>query len=158
MRKIGIYLDMGMAQGIEDGSNSAINSVNTMARRMIDALGILDEDKLEIHPRIVPVIDQNDVNRKAALLNSLFGLAPSSGVLSVVDGINYRSRSNSNRGTLKESIDKLSSKIDKIDNLGVTYQQNNYSPKALSSAEIYRKTKSQLSKYKNHYDGTSQLL
>jgi hypothetical protein len=121
-------------------------------------LGILDEDKLEIHPRIVPVIDQNDVNRKAALLNSVFGLSPSSGVLSVVDGINYRSRSDSNRGTLKESIDKLSSKIDKIDNLGVTYQQNNYSPKALSTAEIYRKTKSQLSVYKSKNSNGGNLL
>lgn len=158
MRQIGIYLDMGMAQGIEDGSKSAINSVDTMARRMIDALGILDEDELEIHPRIVPIIDQNDVNRKMALLNSVFGSAPSSGVLSAIDGINYRSRLGSDRGTLKESIDKLSSKIDEIDNLGVTYQQNNYSPKALSTAEIYRKTKSQLSVYKSKKSNGGNLL
>ena len=52
-----------------------------------------------------------------------------------------------NNYKLAESVDNLAGKIDAIDpdNFGTTFNQYNNSPKALSTATIYRQTKNQIS-------------
>ena len=162
MAEVGYYLNLGLAKGIEDDSKYGKNAALELSRSILGILENLDDDNLEINPRIVPVVDTTDALNKMQLLNSEFGSIPTSYVLDTISRIGQNG-SNSNYGNsirVSNAIDRLSNKIDSIDpsNFGVTYQQNNYSPKALSTAEIYRKTKSQLSRYKNKNNSGGYFL
>ena len=162
MAKVGYYLNLGLAKGIEDDSKYGKNAALELSRSILGILENLDDDNLEINPRIVPVVDTTDALNKMQLLNSEFGSIPTSYVLDTISriGQNGLSSSYGNSVRVSAAIDRLSNKIDSIDpdNFGVTYQQNNYSPKALSTAEIYRKTNSQLSRYKNKNSNGGYLL
>lgn len=162
MAEVGYYLNLGLAKGIEDDSKYGKNAALELSKSILGILENLDDDNLEINPRIVPVVDTTDALNKMQLLNSEFGSIPNSYVLDTISRIGQNG-SNSNYGNsirVSNAIDRLSNKIDSIDpsNFGVTYQQNNYSPKALSTADIYRKTKSQISRYRvNNSNGGSIL-
>ena len=162
MIKTAGFMVRGLSKGFEKDSKLAVDSVTVLCDSVWDAINSISDPSIEIHPKIVPVVDSTDALDKLALLNSNFANQPSSYVMGMVDTVSQISQNGTNMSmvSLRDAIDNLGNKIDSIDpeNFGVTYQQNNYSPKALSSAEIYRKTKSQLSKYKSHYNGTSQLL
>ena len=151
MEKIGGYVTLGFANGIADGASSVYNSMD-LIYRSIDYLSSLDEDDLAIHPVIQPVIDMDDMYDKIALLNSAFANQPSSYVMGTVDSINSALGQNgvgsaAVMANMKNSIDTLAGKIDAIDpdNFGTTFNQYNNSPKALSTATIYRQTKNQIS-------------
>ena len=162
MIKTAGFMVRGLSKGFEKDSKLAVDSVTVLCDSVWDAINSISDPSIEIHPKIVPVVDSTDALDKLALLNSNFANQPSSYVMGMVDTVSQISQNGTNMSmvSLRDAINNLGNKIDSIDpeNFGITYQQNNYSPKALSSAEIYRKTKSQLSKYKSHYNGTSQLL
>ena len=50
---------------------------------------------------------------------------------------------------ITEAISKLSDKIDTLDAGSTTFNQYNTSPKALSTADIYRQTRNQISMAKS---------
>lgn len=161
MAQIGGYLISGLAKGITDDSQVK-NSVLDVGTTVTKMLSSLSADDFSMELKIVPVIDQTALNERLSLLNSAYANTPSFDVLGRINSVTHAMSQNGGGSSalIKESIDRLSNKIDSInpDNFGVTYQQNNYSPKALSTAEIYRKTKSQLSIYKSKNSNGGTLL
>ena len=161
MIDVGKYLNEGLAKGISEDSKYAEDSAFALSNSVLSIIETINANDFEIHPRIVPIVDTNDALNKMELLNSEFGSMPSSYVMSRIGSIGQNGIGISNNSSaVIGAINRLSDKIDSIDpdKFGVTYQQNNYSPKALSSAEIYRKTKSQLSMYRNKNSNGGNLL
>ena len=163
MRKLGAYLSEGFGRGISDEASFAKSSVELLCSSVVKAIDTISDSDIEINPRIVPVIDSTDAMNKLAMLNSDIASRPSDYVLNEVGSISQKAQNGAALGAsyqLADAVNRLSDKIDSIDpeNFGITYQQNNYSPKALSTADIYRKTNSQLSRYKSKISNGGSIL
>ena len=153
MFKIGEYMVEGLTNGITSAA-TGLNSAFSLVDRAIDYLQTLGSEGIEIKVKVTPVIDVADFNAKMEQLQSQYGSAPSDETLNTVANLNAsigQNGVNSSAAKLSDAVKTLSNKIDSIDpnNFGVTYQQNNYSPKALSTATIYRQTKNQISLARN---------
>lgn len=153
MFEIGEYMVQGLINGVTS-SATALNEAFTLVNRAIDFLKVLGEEGVEIKVRVTPVIDTTALNAKLSALQSDYASTVPSGVLNKIDSVGAsigQNGVNSSAAKLSDAVKTLSNKIDSIDpnNFGVTYQQNNYSPKALSTATIYRQTKNQISLARN---------
>ena len=139
--KIGEYAVLGLANGLrecsyiseqasEDVGNNALNNLNSIIRNMYD---IITSD-MDFQPTIRPVLDLSGVEAEAVKLNTMFSRQQAM-------QINSSMTSRGISGSQNRSNDPVA---------GNTYQftQNNYSPKALSSSEIYRQTNNQFSRFK----------
>ena len=166
MYQVGEYMVQGLVNGIV-ASATELDKAFTLVNQAINFLQQLGDQGIEIQVKVTPVIDTSTFSAKLAEVQTSMGFDTGS-VLSdaTLNTINRVASQLSQNGSKRASselvgaVAKLSEKIDSIDpsNFGITYQQNNYSPKALSTGEIYRKTRNQLSRYKNRYDGNSGLL
>ena len=133
MAEQGMYIDLGVAKGIDDNANAVRSSVISLGKETMKAMqealyNLVDEDE---QPVIRPVLDLSDVKKSARHIGAIFGDSYAiAGSLSSGLGYNQNGIINSKSG-----------------NGGVVnnYTQNNYSPMALSRADIYRDTKSLLS-------------
>ena len=133
MAEQGMYIDLGVAKGIDDNANAVRSSVISLGKETMKAMqealyNLVDEDE---QPVIRPVLDLSDVKKSARHIGAIFGDSYAiAGSLSSGFGYNQNGIINSKSG-----------------NGGVVnnYTQNNYSPMALSRADIYRDTKSLLS-------------
>ena len=133
MAEQGMYIDLGIAKGIDDNANAVRSSVIYLGKETMKAMqealyNLVDEDE---QPVIRPVLDLSDVKKSARHIGAIFGDSYAiAGSLSSGFGYNQNGIINSKSG-----------------NGGVVnnYTQNNYSPMALSRADIYRDTKSLLS-------------
>ena len=134
--EIGRYVDEGfiigmesyagrVADATEDLGRSAINSMSNTVKNISDAIN----DNIDAQPTIRPVLDLTNVESGAGRLNSMLSRTRA---MTISASMNRRIDSEIQNGTAST---------------GNTYQftQNNYSPKALSSIEIYRQTKNQFS-------------
>lgn len=146
MARIGEFAGMGFANGFKPFVEVAGGIGNKMGTSAVDgvrmavaAINTLDDD-FTIKPRIVPVIDTKAMSDNMRILNQ--GFKTSSAVVAQIDGINAR------------IVDAQMAKYPQSQNgvntgANVTLNQYNYSPKALSSIDIYRQTRNQLSRLKN---------
>lgn len=146
MARIGEFAGQGFANGFKPFVEVAGGIGNKMGTSAVDgvrmavaAINTLDDD-FTIKPRIVPVIDTKAMSDSARILNQ--GFKTSSAVVAQIDGINAR------------IVDAQMAKYPQSQNgvntgANVTLNQYNYSPKALSSIDIYRQTRNQLSRLKN---------
>lgn len=73
------FIPLGVAEGIDDGSTSAISSVTVLGSALIDAImgsmamvSAVADDEFEITPYIRPVVDLSDVKNASGLMNSVF--------------------------------------------------------------------------------------
>ena len=125
--QMGEYAAEGLALGVQDKSDFAVDSVTSMAKQTIaaatEALAAAIENDYA-SPVIAPVLDLSNVADGASRINSMFG---------------------NNRIGVDGEIQNGEAQTS-----GVTYNytQNNYSPKPLSRIEIYRQTRNQLSTLK----------
>jgi tape measure domain-containing protein len=137
----------GLIRGFEDASpgiwrasakvgDEALESLRASLSHVPDILSEIDAQ-----PTIRPVLDLSDVRKGAAFLN---GMMPGSHRISV--GAAYSNAKEASAG-YKANQDAFSTGF-VAHHTEVNYTQNNTSPKALSSAEIYRQTSNQLSKAK----------
>lgn len=139
-KEIGKFFDKGLSLGIDSNTNIVENSSENLAQKAINSmkdtiLSICDviESDVDIEPTIRPVLELSDVINGAEEINGLF----------------------SQRQAMKISA-SMNSKIpngntsngETVGNTYVTYdiEQNNYSPKELSRADIYRDTKNLMSR------------
>ena len=149
MERIGRYIIEGLANGLNKTAYMIEDSMESV-NRAIAYLQTLGEEGIDLNVRVTPVIDMADFNAKISALQSSASSMLSSDVLGTVDTINA-TMSQNGAGTaekqLTDAVKTLTNKVDSInpDNFGVTYQQINNSPKALSTATIYRQTKNQIS-------------
>ena len=74
------YIPLGISEGVNSESTSAITSVTVLGDALINAImqsmamvsTIADED-FELMPRITPVVDMSNVNSAAGSMNGMFG-------------------------------------------------------------------------------------
>ena len=166
MYQVGEYMVQGLVNGIV-ASSTELDKAFTLVDKAIDLLQQLGDEGIDIQVRVTPVIDTTDFATKLASAQASAGVNTgsllSNATLNTIDQVASKLGQNGVRNSNSElvgAVSKLSDKIDSIDpsNFGVTYQQNNYSPKALNTGEIYRKTKSYISRYRSKNTNGGNLL
>lgn len=148
--KLGEFSAEGLANGIDRMSKLVKVSTEDMAKLALSSLSsslskisTATKDEFSIKPVIRPVLDLTDLQKQSGQIRS---------VLSGARTIDFRASASS----AQQAANGFQSNRNTVDPTdpsnqlpaSVQFIQNNTSPKALSSAEIYRQTKNQLSKAK----------
>ena len=147
---MGTMMIAGVVNGLDHNSKLAEQAAGNVGNNMIDSMSktldglskVLGTDLIDFDPTITPVLDLSQVKKDATELNSLLDLPKFD-----IAGANSSAKQ---AGTGFES-----NRTDGTDGTGTdgkaptyTYTQNNYSPKALPAAEIYRNTKNLIARTK----------
>ena len=130
----------GLVIGLADNASSVLKAItsltsdvqNGMSSFVADMNSIIDSE-LNFQPVITPVLDSNGFLSSARDLNSFFGGQVATSAIKIDNA-----QRDANRGFTVSGGERQAE--------GVTFVQNNYSPKALSSTEIFRRTNSQLAR------------
>lgn len=146
MAEVGGYSAEGVAMGLGKMSGVVAKAAEDTGQTAIDSLkksmsGFSDliTGSVDIRPVITPVLDLSGVEKDAGRIGNMLGRSPIS-----VDAAYSKAATIANaRMTVQEAAD-----IQTPAPAPVTFNQYNNSPKALSSAEIYRQTNNQLSRAK----------
>ena len=159
MADMGKNIVEGLSQGIRTYINDVKNASIDLANLVVNTVQqALDNHEFSVRVTISPVVDTTAFEQKLQQVQSKLSISSGSmltdSVLGKIDSISSALGQNgSDYGTqsVASAVDRLGAKIDSIDpdNFGVTYQQNNYSPKALSTATIYRQTRNQISLFRD---------
>lgn len=142
----------GMSTGVSDSAQglgeAAVDSMTSAIAQVADLL----DTSGEFAPVITPVIDMTDVD---AGLNSMDKRLGETRTLSLsgVEANALGAASTINTATGSGSSEPSPSGTNAAGNSYI-FNQNNYSPKALSRLEIYRQTKNQFSSLKGLVNGT----
>lgn len=136
-KKTGYWAAKGLEVGWTETAVDAVDAVTRTAeefekefRNIIESID-MDEISDDFKPVITPVLDLSEAKASADDLRSMFSTESFRGVQSTASGIGSRpSQSDSQNGSGKTVI----------------FNQYNNSPKALSETEIYRQTKSSISR------------
>ena len=136
-KKTGYWAAKGLEVGWTETAVDAVDAVTRTAeefekefRNIVESID-MDEISDDFSPVITPVLDLSEAKASADDLRSIFGAETFRGVQSATSGIGSRpSQSDSQNGSGKTVI----------------FNQYNNSPKALSETEIYRQTKSSISR------------
>ena len=145
--KLGNWFVEGMAGGIEDMSYLSENAARGVAKGAMsslkEALAKASETVMtdtDLTPTIRPVLDLSGVRKDAQLLDKAIG-APEFSVSTAYavanDILRTKAAQEAEAATAPTTTD--------IRPIEVKYEQNNYSPKALSDVDIYRQTNNQIS-------------
>jgi tape measure domain-containing protein len=147
--KLGQFSSEGLANGLIDYAHvvaKASEGVGSMAieslKNTLTGMSSVLDDHVDLNPKITPVLDLTDVRKSAAQLGGILAITPVRVTASAI------SANNAATGFQANQNDFVSPSDGTIPVSNVTYVQNNNSPKALSTADIYRKTKNQLSSKK----------
>ena len=133
--RFGSYFAEGFARGISDGERSASIAALSMVQDTISKIADAVDAGMDVEPTIRPVLDLSSVEAESKRLNAIFS----------------RNRAMSiNRDMYQPVKDNINQNGETVSETGSTFNftQNNYSPKALSRADIYRQTKNQISTLK----------
>ncbi len=133
---IGKFFDMGLVNGLVKYTKLASDASEDLGQSTIDSLndslsGISKVFTNEDDFTIKPILDLSDINKKKKQLDSIF---TNNRTISLVSSLG------------NNSIDDRNNSSKSISTFNFT--QNNYSPKALSSIDIYRQTRNQFSQMK----------
>lgn len=146
--EMGGYSAQGLAKGLDDMSGIVERSAANTGTAAVDALrktisgfsDLITQD-IDDRPVITPVLDLSSVKKDAGLIGGMLDsrslIVDSSYAKARYVASGYASNAAASQQVVEESVPAP-----------VSFVQNNYSPKALSSAEIYRQTNNQLSKAK----------
>lgn len=142
--KVGKFSAEGLVKGLGEMSGSvekASSATGTAAveglRKSLSGFSDLVIKDVDINPVITPVLDLSSVRKEAGSIGGILGSKPIA-----VDSAYLKARAIAS--SVASSRDFAQEDVSAGSNV-TNYTQNNYSPKALSSAEIYRQTKNQLS-------------
>lgn len=146
--EVGRWTIAGWAKGVEDNSGMVTDAHTKVAQNALDVvsqtmsiIGDHINDNMDLSPRIKPVLDLSN------LKGSVFDINNPGLSVDVSNGVSY------NKAAIaSEGYSKNNSRGTNWDTIAATkampsynFTQNNYSPKALSDADIYRQTNNQLS-------------
>lgn len=146
--KLGGYMMEGLVIGIDSTvphvTRSLENSADGMIETMSDSLravpDILD-GLIDMDPVITPVLDLSNIQRDAKALGDL------SNVIPITAAASYNQAASISAA--QEASQTVQDAPAETPVQQVNFEQNNYSPKALSETEIYRQTNNQLSQAKS---------
>jgi tape measure domain-containing protein len=140
--KVGKFSMLGWAQGNIDNTSIVTDSVEAAGKAALNSLGktmsnvgAFISDNLDLQPRITPVID---LTKARAGFGQLSALSKSHLINAGASTTSAASISAANAIAAQQA-----SLVQHTQNL--TFNQTNTSPASLSAADIYRKTKNQLS-------------
>jgi uncharacterized phage infection (PIP) family protein YhgE len=141
--EIGQQTMEGLAQGFSDSvplMEDSIEDAVTQMQNSISDISSIVADQLDINPVITPILDLTQVQTKARELAALTGAVPitaaaSYGQASAISAAQLAAQAQADQNVAVGA--------------GIKFEQNNYSPKALTDIEIYRQTKNQLSQIKS---------
>lgn len=144
-RSFGNYLDDGLAIGLRDRISIVENAGEEVANATLRAMqhaNSLINDVIEsddaFHPTITPVLNLDDLKNQKGLIGKTFG--------------GHQLDLSATRLQVGSIADQTAYRQNEINVPGVStnynFVQNNYSPKALNQAEIYRQTKNEFSRLK----------
>jgi tape measure domain-containing protein len=146
--KLGRFSSEGLAVGLDRYSHLAMHSAEAVGKDTLSSLqkslskmpDILSAP-IDLTPVITPVLDLTKIKKESAKIPSLIPTE----VISV--GAGYKAAQIVSRGYESNQISSDQIQTSTQDTLvrPIQFNQYNTSPKALSSAEIYRQTKNQLS-------------
>jgi hypothetical protein len=153
-RKLGNYLGDGFALGIKDlgylsqrsAGQVGSNALEAMKKSIANAGKDLDGGMI-MHPTITPVLDLSSVKKESDRIAGMLTL-PTLDIMGTYQTAAAVVASQREQARIDEENSTDSSGGEE-GGPGITYIQNNYSPKALTRAEIYRGTKNQLSDLKS---------
>ena len=123
---IGKFASLGLAVGLDKGARPVSQAARSVADLAVQGVQsavdkINDFVELNLNPVITPILDLSYMESQIAALGASFGVRPTAA------------------GEIQNGSDSTTS------GSGVTYIQNNYSPKELSRIDVYRQTRNQLS-------------
>lgn len=142
-KAVGEYAMDGLVQGMTASLPEVQKASTNIGEKTLESLqdslsglpALLDD--MDMQPTIRPVLDLTDVRRGFGAVGSM----ASSSRISV--GTSYSSAKDASIGYHTNKMIELSGVA--ANNTQLNYVQNNYSPKAISAADLYRQTKNQLS-------------
>lgn len=146
MHELGEFVTKGLANGIEKSIAAVTNATSFVGNTAVDAmkkslsaLSTAVSGNIDVTPTIAPVLDLSEIRKGSAMITDLLSQQPIT-IDSTYSKARYASVGyQANRDSVSDSNVPVLAPGD------ITFIQNNTSPKALSSAEIYRQTKNQLS-------------
>jgi tape measure domain-containing protein len=120
-----------IAKASEKVGDTALTSLQESMR----GLSALIFEGLDARPVITPVMDLSQVSKEVSVMNKMLGNS------TISAGVSYSQASSISA----EKTEAFDGKIAETGTTKVEFVQNNYSPEALSTIEIYRNTRNQLS-------------
>jgi hypothetical protein len=145
---VGMFSDMGLAGGFVKYTKFVTKAAEGVGGDAIESLrgslsGISDivTTDASFTPIIRPVLDLTDVKKSAAQIGPMLTSSPLK-----VDTTSSKAKDASNGYLANQAVQHQNDLVGAEPS--VNFTQNNYSPKALSSVEIYRNTNNQLSTVK----------
>ena len=153
--KTGTYVGMGLANAMREygtkvysaGEQMANNATNGLRNALSNISAIISND-IDTQPTIRPVLDISDVTNGVGVLTGLFNSINPSMQLATTAGSIGSMMSSSKDLQINAENANAQTPTQNI----VNFVQNNNSPKALSRVDIYRDTKSLLSRTKSNLD------
>lgn len=141
--KIGAFVGEGLGRGMDDDIRSE-SAASSMAKRTVaafqDSIKNLSDktiDLNDISPTIAPVLDLTKVELEARRLSGMMGVGP------IVPEVSY-DQARHIAHTTDQPDGSEAAPTPPPETRDVTFEQHIYSPKALSTVDIYRNTKSQI--------------
>jgi tape measure domain-containing protein len=148
--KLGKFSDEGLANGLSKLSHVVEASAQDVGKNAMSALGkslsgvsSILSNKMDTQPTIRPVLDLTDINRNAGLIDKVLAGSRKISIVPLASRAQDASAGFQNNKSFVEESSAPSTTTPMVQ-----FNQTNNSPKALSTAEIYRQTKNQLSQVK----------
>jgi tape measure domain-containing protein len=148
--KVGRFSGEGLVIGLDKMSRVVEISAEDMGHRAVQSMSTalsgmstLIDDKMDTQPVIRPVLDLSSLQGNAGQINKILSGTKKIDISPVSASAQQASSGFQNNKSFVEELDRNQSTTPTVQ-----FVQNNNSPKALSTAEIYRQTKNQLSKAK----------
>lgn len=146
--KLGQFSGEGMAIGLDSMSDAVAKSADGVGRSALDSmrkslsgLSNVVSGEMNLNPIVTPVLDLTDLKKNTGQIDAVLA-----GVKPISISASLNSAKNASVGILSnQATAGASNTTPGPPDAGVTFIQNNTSPKALSTADIYRQTKNQLS-------------
>lgn len=146
LAEVGKNTALGLAKGLDDNAKVIDISAKRVGKLAVDSLkesvaGMSDAmtGDMDMTPKIAPVLDLDQFRKDANKIGDILAPTPLQASVTAQNA----DAANSALEASKAATDASTA----LQATGTTVElvQNNYSPKALSSAEIYRQTKNQIS-------------
>lgn len=141
----GGFVPSGFAIGIENGADRVKSAGRAMVDAVSQAVAYAEEDlmnQVDMSPTITPTVDMSQIRGSIKSLNSIFADYMPTAVANVRVVQADIDRASKINETLNTPVQQVTN------NYQYDYVQNNTSPKALSTYDIYRQTKNLFAKTK----------
>ena len=144
MISIGKFSMMGLAQGLTENTSLVTDAADQVGKGVLTAMqksvsSIHDEvlNELDSTPVITPILDLTTIRSQAKELGNLIPITAAT------------SYDQATLISAQQTTAQVDQTVTAPTGATLTFEQNNYSPEALSEIDIYRQTKNQLSQLKS---------